>query len=400
MSEAAFPAGDVASCSNTINSNSMAPLPVIIIGGGLAGLSLALGLANLGFRVEIVEKQLNFSRTGATFGLAVNGQKALEELSGPGIVKELKDVGLDVDPPDISTMLGWWNVRDALLDRVMKMKNVINIRHGLLLQDIKDDDDTSVKAVFHKHHELVLEGCMLVGADGVNSTVRSLLGLARAKDTGVLTWRSRVQVPPALREEQGGETCNDETHGTKAQHDAMLSILRPIVESPLKDSFLRVRGPMIYALFNFNEKLPGTMALVVALQQQEGNGEAETANRKKGTSPQAIMEASAENDDERNEIRAILEFTDEDGIQNPTSMKVIEPPKEVSATGWGGKGRVTILGDAAHGTFVFLVQRVVSLLVCLSSFLSQFRLNALLTNAASLNRLRVDSHESSFGARR
>jgi 2-polyprenyl-6-methoxyphenol hydroxylase-like FAD-dependent oxidoreductase len=350
MSASALPA-DVA----TSNNNK-----IIIIGGGLAGLSLSLGLADLGFQVEIVEKQQHFSRTGATFGLAANGQKALEELC-PGVVNELKKVGLDLDPPDIATMLGWWNVRDVLLDRVMKKKyGMIHIRNGWLLQDIKDDDKC-VKAVFHKQdqdddddedrEQLVLEGCMLVGADGVNSAVRSLLGLPSAKNTGVVTWRGRVQVPP-LHDNQDAETCN-EAYGK--EQDAVLYALRPIVESPLKVSFLRLRGPVTYTLFNFNEKLPGTMALVVTIQQ-EGDGE-QTAITK-GTSPQVILEENAESDDERNEIRAILEFTDKDGLHSPTLIKVIEPPKEVGA-GWGGKGRITILGDAAHGKLFSLFNWVV-----------------------------------------
>jgi 2-polyprenyl-6-methoxyphenol hydroxylase-like FAD-dependent oxidoreductase len=352
------------------NKNKTFPLPVIIVGGGLAGLSLSLGLASLGFQVEVVEKQPNFSRTGATFGLALNGQKALEELCGPGIVRDLKLVGLDLDPPDMAIMLGWWDVRDALLDQVLKKKSMITIRHGWLLQDIKDDDDTtSLKAVFHTHkqddhcedreqQELLLEGCMLVGADGVNSSVRSLLGLVRAKNTGVLTWRARVQVPPRT-------LCDEEQEGTEQRDDAMLSTLRPMVESPLKVAFTRARGPVLYALFNFNEKLPGTMALVVTHQQQQGEGEDERTARKKGTSPRAIMEENAESDDERKEIQAILEFvTDKDGLYNPTLMKVVEPPMEAGA-GWGGKGRITIVGDAAHGMFFLLVH----LMVCLTGFL-------------------------------
>jgi 2-polyprenyl-6-methoxyphenol hydroxylase-like FAD-dependent oxidoreductase len=337
MSALALPDG-VAS----ISSNNK----VIIIGGGLGGLSLSLGLADLGFQVDIVEKQPNFSRTGATFGVAVNGQKALEELS-PGVVNDLKKVGLKMDLPDVGIMLGWWNVRDALLGRVMKKKNMIHVRNGWMLQEIQDDD-TCVKAVFHKleqegdedREQLVLEGCILVGADGVNSAVRSLLGLASAKHTGVVTWRARVQIPPLHDLEAG--TCN-ESHG---KQEDMLSALRPIVENPLKFSVLQLRGPMIYMLFNFNEKLPGTMALVVNLQQGDGG---ETA---KGTSPQVMMEANAENDDERKLLRALLEFSDKDGLHNPTPIKVVEPPKEEGA-GWGGKGRITILGDAAHGKFSF-----------------------------------------------
>jgi 2-polyprenyl-6-methoxyphenol hydroxylase-like FAD-dependent oxidoreductase len=348
MSAFALPGGAAVAAGSS--SNNTSNNKIIIVGGGLGGLSLSLGLADLGFQVEIVEKQPNFSRTGATFGVAPNGQKALEELC-PGIVNNLKLVGLSQDPPDIGIMLGWWNVRDALLDRVLKRKNAICVRNGWLLQETKYDD-TCVKAVFHKQQEdadedreeLVLEGCILVGADGVNSAVRSLLGLARAKHTGVVTWRGRVVVPPLEQLDAAATADNDETR--RMEQKAKIASLRPFVENPLKRPMIRLRGPMIYMSFNFNEKLPGTMALVVNIQGDDGEHTA------KGTSPQAIMEEFAESDEERKEIRAILEFTDKDGLHNPTPIKVVEPPKEVGA-GWGGKGRTTILGDAAHGKFSF-----------------------------------------------
>jgi 2-polyprenyl-6-methoxyphenol hydroxylase-like FAD-dependent oxidoreductase len=352
MSAFALPAdvtnSNVNSSNSNINNNK-----VIIIGGGLGGLSLSLGLADLGFQVDIVEKQPNFSRTGATFGIQANGQKALEELS-PGIVTdELNKVGLPMDPPTIGIMCGWWNVRDALLNRVLKKKNAICVHNGWMLQNIQDDD-MYVKAVFHKlgqdgrddedQEQLVLEGCILVGADGVNSLVRSLLGLPSAKHTGVVTWRARVQIPPLNELESGTRHAS---HGANNKQEETISALRPILENPLKFSVLQLRGPMIYMLFNFNEKLSGTMALVVNVQQQQGDGEAIA----KGASPQVMMEANAESDDEKKLIRALLEFADQDGLHNPTPIKVIEPPNEVGA-GWGGKGRITIIGDAAHGKFL------------------------------------------------
>ena len=80
---------------------------MIIVGAGLAGLSLALGLTQQhgddgesAFRVHLVEKQFNFNRTGATFGLQPNGKKALNEIA-PGVVDELEKIGLFI--PQVRT---------------------------------------------------------------------------------------------------------------------------------------------------------------------------------------------------------------------------------------------------------------------------------------------------------
>lgn len=78
---------------------------VIILGAGLAGLSLALGLSQEDYQVELVEKSFDFARTGATFGLGPNGRKALQELCPKGLVEELEDIGILV-PITGGTMLG------------------------------------------------------------------------------------------------------------------------------------------------------------------------------------------------------------------------------------------------------------------------------------------------------
>jgi NADPH-dependent 2,4-dienoyl-CoA reductase/sulfur reductase-like enzyme len=56
---------------------------IIVVGGGISGLALALGLANDGFQVQVVEKDV-MKRTGSAFCLQPNGLKALQEIhEGP-----------------------------------------------------------------------------------------------------------------------------------------------------------------------------------------------------------------------------------------------------------------------------------------------------------------------------
>ena len=76
------------------HSESTLDQVAIVIGAGPAdGLACALGLSNVCKKVLLVEKHANFDRRGATFGLAKNGQKVLDELS-PGLFQHMNDIGL------------------------------------------------------------------------------------------------------------------------------------------------------------------------------------------------------------------------------------------------------------------------------------------------------------------
>lgn len=67
-------------------------MKVIIVGCGLAGLAAALSLTSSNnnndddddndIQITIVEKRQDLERKGATFGLQINGQNALNEISG------------------------------------------------------------------------------------------------------------------------------------------------------------------------------------------------------------------------------------------------------------------------------------------------------------------------------
>ena len=54
--------------------------PILIAGGGIAGLSLALGLARRGFGSHIVERRDAFSESGAGIQISPNGVRALDVL--------------------------------------------------------------------------------------------------------------------------------------------------------------------------------------------------------------------------------------------------------------------------------------------------------------------------------
>ena len=86
-------------------------------------------------------------------------------------------------------MLGWWIIRDWLLERVQKDPN-ITLHMGVKLISIDDMSDDS-KVVVHCQ-DANFDGDLVIGADGVHSQVRSLLNLDPNQSTGYRAWRGSV----------------------------------------------------------------------------------------------------------------------------------------------------------------------------------------------------------------
>lgn len=74
------------------------PFRVLIIGGGIAGLSLALILEAYGFQYELLEKHADVApRLGAGVGLTPNGARILDQL---GVWDKVCENGSSVDAGD------------------------------------------------------------------------------------------------------------------------------------------------------------------------------------------------------------------------------------------------------------------------------------------------------------
>jgi 2-polyprenyl-6-methoxyphenol hydroxylase-like FAD-dependent oxidoreductase len=175
-------------------------MKILIAGGGLGGLTAAIALLRIGFQVEIFEKSHELREIGAGLGVWPNATRVLRKL-GPleealcrsqvinsiqvrtwrgELISEVRIVG-QFDTPGICIH------RADLLSILSEQVPSECVHLGEKLESFKEHD-TGVAAGFSSG--TTAEGDVLVGADGIHSRVRALLwGETKPVYRGYQAWR-------------------------------------------------------------------------------------------------------------------------------------------------------------------------------------------------------------------
>jgi salicylate hydroxylase len=167
--------------------------PILIAGGGIGGLAVALALARRGFSSEILERRPAFAEEGAGIQIGPNGTRILSEL---GVAEALRPhagipAALHVHDGATGTTLtkiplGDWiaqrhgapywvahrqDLHAALLDCVSATP-LVRVSLNAAVADVQiESDGVAVRT----HDDRVLHGAALIGADGLWSAVRKSL---------------------------------------------------------------------------------------------------------------------------------------------------------------------------------------------------------------------------------
>ena len=184
---------------------------VLIAGGGIGGLAMALAASRAHWDVHLFERAAVFSEVGAGIQL------------GPNVVKVLHQWGLAEALSRVAAFPELLQIRDAARGQVLgtlRLGAVMAARygapyvtlhradlHGLLLEAVQQHTSTRLHLArplesFHQTPQavtvhtaggLVSEGDVLIGADGLWSSIRQqLLGDGLPQRTGHLAYRALV----------------------------------------------------------------------------------------------------------------------------------------------------------------------------------------------------------------
>jgi 2-polyprenyl-6-methoxyphenol hydroxylase-like FAD-dependent oxidoreductase len=171
---------------------------VIIIGGGPVGFINALGLAQAGVRVGVIEAEpriINSPRAAVYFWSVLDGLERLgilDDAQAAGIRKQdytylVKQTGerivysMDIlkgrTPFPYNLHLGQHHLAEIALRRLRTFPNA-TIRFGTRLETLRQDAAGVTLSVVSERDTAELRAKWVIGADGAASTVRRLLGLS------------------------------------------------------------------------------------------------------------------------------------------------------------------------------------------------------------------------------
>jgi salicylate hydroxylase len=195
------------------------PLKIVVVGGGLGGLTAANALAQAGFEVEVREQADRLGEVGAGVQVSPNALKVLRAL---GLEAGLKSVAFEPEAfvgrnwksgrvlyrtPLKSQYTkiygaGYYHVHRADLHDVLRRGLPPAALHlGSRCLGVTQRGSVAV-AEFADGKSV--EADVVIGADGIHSAVRaSLFGPAQARFTGNMCWRGMVPIealPPGLVE--------------------------------------------------------------------------------------------------------------------------------------------------------------------------------------------------------
>ncbi|TKC80204.1 steryl acetyl hydrolase [Trinickia terrae] len=183
-------------------------MKVVVVGGGIGGLTTALALLRQGIEPIVLERAPQLTEVGAGVQIAANGTIVLRELGLEPAMAKIATVPERFDYLELSTgrllyvaPLGkeaaarygalLYNIHRAdLIDLLAKALPPGVVRLGAECASISQDDDGAWVTLQNGE---VIRGDAVIGADGIHSAVRTALrGPEEKQFANILMWRSLI----------------------------------------------------------------------------------------------------------------------------------------------------------------------------------------------------------------
>ncbi|MCV7165797.1 FAD-dependent monooxygenase [Mycobacterium stomatepiae] len=296
------------SCLPSSSSRSGRPLRVLVIGAGVSGISVARGLLRDGHDVTVFDQRADTRAGGGAVTIWSNGETVLRQLgvdmAGAGqllsTVRLRTSKGHRVATVDVDAMVKRMGApvrmvpRRVVLERLLTDFPADRIRcNTRAAQVIMMPDGVAVGF----EDGSVVEGDLLIGADGLHSVIREVVGAPAAEPTGWCSWQGLVSLPEIVDRETAYIVIG--AHGNTGLWPAGGGCVQWWFDLPWSHEFIRPRRPI--------EAIRRTFA---------------------GWSESVDL--------------LLAKLTDEDLAQSPYPHFQHPVPAPLSA------GPVTLLGDAAH----------------------------------------------------